>query len=64
MDFRSVLIRVLLQQKLHPCTSRPTSTGELRDVRNSEKANNDMQEMLAQLMKVMAENKQDSDGLD
>jgi len=35
-----------------------------RDVRNSEKANNDMQEMLAQLMKAMAENKQDSDGLD
>ena len=35
-----------------------------RDVRNSEKANNDMQEMLAQLMKVMTENKQDSDGLD
>jgi len=35
-----------------------------RDVRSSEKANNDMQEMLAQLMKAMAENKQDSDGLD
>ena len=65
MDFRSVL------DTSPPSTEAASMYQQTdfhrraaRDVRNSEKANNDMQEMLAQLMKVMAENKQDSDGLD